>query len=200
LRDLTSVTPRPSTINHLEVLDAPVLLCVAQLMPHKRPDFLVKAMHIAETYLGIRNLLLLVGPHRLASYTNAIRAQIRELHVLVHVVGSVDEPDLAAMFRTASMVLTASEHEGFCLPLVEAMSFGTPIVARAAAAVPETVGDAALLVPADHGPTLFAEAIAELMENDTLRATLTENGRARYAELEAMRPDAVILDTLLAVV
>jgi glycosyltransferase involved in cell wall biosynthesis len=199
-RDLTTVTPRASTINHLEHLDAPVLLCVAQLLPHKRPDYLVKAMHVAETYLGIRNLLLLVGAHRMDAYTNAIRAQVRELHVLVHLVGSVDDEDLAAFFRTASAFLTASEHEGFCIPLVEAMDFGVPIVARACGAVPETAGDAALLVPPHHGPALFAEAVAEVMDNTTLRTTLAESGYARRRELDAMRPEATILDSVLAVV
>ena len=133
-------------------------------MPHKRPDFLVQMMHIAETYLGMRGFLMLVGHQRLERYTRAIREQVLELNLAgVHVVGAVDEPDLAAMFRSADAVVTASEHEGFCLPLLEAMTFEKPIVARACAAIPETVGDAALLLPADQGPTLFAEAVTELL-------------------------------------
>ena len=110
-------------------------------------------MHIAETYLGMRGFLMLVGHQRLERYTRAIREQVQELNLAgVHVVGAVDEADLAAMFRSADAVVTASEHEGFCIPLLEAMTFEKPIVARACAAIPETVGDAALLVPADAGP------------------------------------------------
>src|SRR5258708_36878153 len=121
--------------------------------------------------------LLLVGHQRLERYTGAIREQVQELTLGgVHVVGAVDEPDLAAMSRSADAVVTASEHEGFCLPLLEAMTFEKPIVARACAAIPETVGDAAFLLPPDQGPVLFAEAVTELLSNEP------EIGRASCRE------------------
>jgi glycosyltransferase involved in cell wall biosynthesis len=200
LRHLTLVEPRESTAHHLEMLGAPKLLCIAQLMPHKRPDFLVQTMHVAETYLGMRGFLLLVGPQRLERYARAIREQIQELNLVgVHLVGAVDDADLAAMLRAASVVVTASEHEGFCMPLVEAMTFDTPVIARACAAIPETVGDAGLLLPAPAGPTLFAEAITELLSNKPLQAELVARGRRRVADLESHPPDAAILETVLAV-
>jgi glycosyltransferase involved in cell wall biosynthesis len=200
IRHLTAVEPRPSTVHHLEMLAAPKLLCIAQVMPHKRPDFLVQAMHIVETYLGMKGFLLLVGPQRLERYARAIREQVQELNLVgVHLVGSVDDADLAAMLRAASVVVTASEHEGFCMPLVEAMTFDTPVLARACAAIPETVGDAGLLLPQPAGPTLFAEAITELLANKPLQADLVARGRRRIAELEAHPPDAAILETVLAV-
>ena len=59
---------------------------------------------------------------------------------MVHVVGLVDDAQLAAMFRRAAAFVTVSEHEGFCVPLLEAMAFDVPVVARACAAIPETVG------------------------------------------------------------
>jgi L-malate glycosyltransferase len=200
-RHLPDVTPRESTLHHLENFDAPILLSVGQLLPHKRPDFLVEVMHIAETYVSMRNFLVLVGHHRLPRYARAVRDQVRELKVLgVHVVGSVDEPDLAAMFRTATAVVTASEHEGFCLPLVEAMRFGKPIVARSCAAIPETVGDAGLLLPAAAGPCLYAEAVAELVSNRSLQDQLAARGRHRVAALDAAAADAVLVDALLGAV
>src|SRR5262249_16897583 len=157
--------------------DGPILVCVAQLMPHKRPDFLVEVMHIAETYLEMRGFLMLVGHHRLERYARAIKEQVRELNLAgVHVVGGVDNADLVAVFRSAAGVVTASEHEGFCLPLIEAMTFDKPVVARACAAIPETVGDAALLLPPGNGPTLFAEAVTELLGQPKLEAELVRRG------------------------
>jgi glycosyltransferase involved in cell wall biosynthesis len=197
---LASVAPRPSTLNHLRGLDAPVLLSVAQLMPHKRPDFLVKMTHIAETYGRAKAVLLLVGHHRLPVYTEAIREQIRELSVDVHLVGPVDDDELVAMYQSASAVVSASEHEGFCLPLVEAMAFRRPIIARACAAVPETVGDAALLVPAAESPTFFAEAVSEVLHNPSLCAELVRRGDARLAELRAVASGAALADALLEAV
>ncbi len=201
LRRLSNVEPRESTMRHLATFEGPILLSVGQLMPHKRPDFLVQMMHVAETYLRMDGYLLLVGHQRLERYTRAIREQVQELNLAgVHVVGAVDEPDLAAMFRSADAVVTASEHEGFCLPLLEAMTFEKPIVARACAAIPETVGDAAFLLPPDQGPVLFAEAVTELLSNEPVQRALIEGGRRRLADLERCAPDAALVEALLEVV
>jgi glycosyltransferase involved in cell wall biosynthesis len=194
------VAPRQSTLNHLKGLGAPVLLSVAQLMPHKRPDYLVKMTHIAETYGRAKAVLLLVGHHRLPAYTAAIREQIRELSVDVHLVGPVDDDELVAMYQAASAVVSASEHEGFCLPLVEAMAFRKPVIARACAAVPETVGDAALLVPPSESPAFFAEAVAELLNSSTLAHELVQRGDARLRELGAGSAGVAFADALLEAV
>ena len=86
--------------------------------------------------------MLLVGQNRFARYADAVSAEIRELNLAnVHVVGAVDDARLAAMFRRATAFVTVSEHEGFCVPLLEAMAFDVPVLARACAAIPETVGD-----------------------------------------------------------
>ena len=201
VRHLSTVEPRATTMSHLASFEGPIVLSVGQLMPHKRPDFLVQAMHIAETYLELRGYLLLVGHHRLERYTRAIREQIQELYLAgVHVVGPVDEPDLAAMFRSADVVVTASEHEGFCIPLLEAMTFEKPVMARACAAIPETVGDGALLLPADEGPTVYAEALAELLGHDALQRELVAGGMRRLQELERLPPEVQIVEALLEVV
>ena len=201
VRRLSKVEPRESTMDHLATFEAPILLSVGQLMPHKRPDFLVQMMHVAETYLGIDAYLMLVGHQRLERYTRAIREQVQELNLTrVHLVGAVDEADLAAMFRSADLVVTASEHEGFCLPLLEAMTFGVPVVARACAAIPETVGDGALLVPPSQGPMFFAEAVNETLANEPLQRALLEGGVRRLAELEARPSDEAVVEALLEVV
>jgi L-malate glycosyltransferase len=201
LRRLSTIQPRTSTMSHLATFDGPILLSVGQLMPHKRPDFLVQMMHIAKTYLRMDGHLMLVGHQRLERYSRAIREQVQELNLAtVHVVGAVDEADLAAMFRSADAVVTASEHEGFCLPLLEAMSIDKPIVARAYAAIPETVGDAAFLIPPEHGPVLFAEAVVEALANDPVRQELVAAGRRRLQEFERRPPDVSVVEALLEVV
>jgi glycosyltransferase involved in cell wall biosynthesis len=201
LRRLVNVEPRAETMQSLAALGRPIMLSVGQLMPHKRPDFLVQMMHAAETYLGMEGLLFLVGHQRLERYTRAIQQQILELNLQnVRLLGAVDDRDLAAMYRSAYLVVTASEHEGFCLPLVEAMTFGKPIVARACAAIPETVGDAALLLPPEQGPEFYAEAVTEGFGNDALRAALVAGSVRRLAELERRPPEVGMLDALVEVV
>jgi len=199
---LTEVEPHGPTLNHLDhAFDGPILVAVGQVLPHKRPDYLVRAMHVAMTYRHEPAYLLLVGQQRLASYVRVVREQIRELNLPhVHLVGPVSDAELAAYYRRASALVSASEHEGFCVPMLEAMAFGVPIVARSFAAVPETVGDAALLLPPDAGPTLFAEAVGEITTNDALRSALVARGRARRAHFDSIDAKAKYLQTVLEVV
>lgn len=201
LRRLSGQAPSEATEEHLKNVRGPILLSVGQIMPHKRPDFLVEMMHVAVTYLGMNGTLMLVGHQRLERYARALREQVHELNLAnVHIVGPVEEPELVALFRSADAVVTASEHEGFCLPLLEAMAFGKPIVARACAAIPETVGDAALLLAPDQGPILFAEAVAEMLSNVPFRDGLVAAGRNRIEELERRPPNVDFVESLLEVV
>jgi glycosyltransferase involved in cell wall biosynthesis len=197
---LSAVSPCPSTVHHLEALGGSIALFVGQLLPHKRPDFLVNAMHIATTYLGLHSYLLLVGHHRLPSYAGVIAARVRELNLgRVHLVGSVADDDLAAMFQQAALFVTASEHEGFCVPLVEAMSFGLPVVARACGAVPETLGGAGLLVDPGDSEAVFAEAVAAVVHQPALRADLSARARARFRAFDGRKTAADMVAALLEV-
>jgi glycosyltransferase involved in cell wall biosynthesis len=199
---LVRTAPDPAMVTYLDhAFREPLLLFVGQLLPHKRPDLLVEAMHVAVTYYGVRSTMLLVGQNRFARYADAISAQVRELNLQqVHIVGSVSDAQLAAMFRRAAAFVTVSEHEGFCVPLLEAMAFDVPVVARACAAIPETVGDGGLLLPPWAGPELVAETIARLLDDEPLRSDLAARGRRRLAELTAVDASVAMLETIAEVV
>ena len=94
--------------------------------------------------------------------------------------GSVTEAELETYYQVADVFVCASEHEGFCAPLVEAMGHGLPIVAYAVAAVPETVGPAGLLLP-DKSPGLFAAAVARVLGDAPLSQALSTAGQSRLA-------------------
>ena len=199
---LVRTTPDAVMTEHLdEFFPDPMLLFVGQLLPHKRPDLLVEAMHVAVTYFGLHATLLLVGQNRFARYADAITAQIRELNLpQVHVIGLVDDATLAAMFRRAAAFVTVSEHEGFCVPLLEAMAFDVPVIARACAAIPETVGDGGLVLPQWAGSELIAEAIVRVIQDQTLHADLVARGRRRLGELTALDPGVAMLEAIAEVV
>ena len=96
----------------------------------------------------------------------------RELRVPgVYFTGHVTNAALTAYYRSASVYLCLSEHEGFCVPLVEAMHFALPIVARAAAGVPGTLGSGGILL-AQPDPTLTGELLARILGDDALRRAL----------------------------
>lgn len=185
-------TPLPGPI------DGPVVLSVGQLYPHKRADLMVAAFHQLVTRHRPDAHLVLAGSNRLPPFSAALGRFVDRLGLgpRVTITGHLDDAELVAWFRRADVFVLASEHEGFCIPLVEAMLFDVPIVARANAAIPETVGDAAVLVPGDAGPGAFAAVVAEVLDDEPARRALIARGRQRRA---AFSSEACCLRFLAAV-
>jgi glycosyltransferase involved in cell wall biosynthesis len=197
---LRALDPDPATVKALDDLDGPLVLYVGQLLPHKRPDLLLEAYHVLTTYLMPNAHLALAGPARLDAYQDAVCTFVSELNLhRARITGWLTCEQLAAFYRRADVFVTASEHEGFCVPLLEAMSFDVPVIARAFGAIPETMGDAGLLLPADEDPLLMAEAIAELVTPGEHRSELVQRGRRRLTEFAVDRANATFLGHLLDV-
>ena len=182
-------------------VDGPVLLFVGQLLPHKRVDLLIKAFHLLATAIRPDARLIVVGPPRLPRYSSLLRQFVRELNLpRCWLAGAVTTEQLAAFYRRADAFVTASEHEGYCAPLVEAMAFGLPVVARDYAGIPDTLGHAGLLLPPDEDPALLAEAMAAALLDDDIRREVTAPAPA---EVERQSPDRArvqLLEALLELV
>ena len=186
LERMRDVEPDAQTVADLNELDGPLLLSVGQILPHKRPDFLVKAFHILSTYLIPEARLAMVGAPRIETYRRRLWTYIDELNLFrLHRVGHITEEILAAYWRRADAYVTASEHEGFLVTALEAMGFDLPIVARSYGAIPETIGGAGVVLPPEEGPEVFAEAMAEVLTNANLRNQLVERGRRRREDFDA---------------
>jgi glycosyltransferase involved in cell wall biosynthesis len=187
---LARLEPDAGTAAALAGLPGPVVAFVGQLLPHKRVEWLIGAFHVLATYLEPEATLLVAGAPRLPAYAAALGEFVRELNLAgVHLLGAVSDAALAALYRRADVFVTASEHEGFCVPLLEAMAFDVPVVARRFAAVPETLGGAGLLLDPDDGPEAAAEAVVLATEDLTARRALVEAGRRR---LEAFDPEGAL--------
>jgi L-malate glycosyltransferase len=194
---LLEIEPHEPTMHHFEELGDPVILFVGQMLPHKRPELLIEAYHVLTTNIHPDARLLLVGNHLLPKFSDYLEHQINELNLnRAWMTGSVDIHQLVAFYRSATMFVTMSEHEGFCVPLLEAMGFGVPAIARDCAAIPETLGDAGILLPADDNPLLAAEAMAELIESKDYSDILIEKGKNRVAKYD---PDVARAEWLNAV-
>jgi glycosyltransferase involved in cell wall biosynthesis len=157
-----------------------ILLSVGRIAPNKRLEDVIKA-YCFYRRLDPGSRLLLVGSSvDTEGYLAGLQKLAAELGVLDGVVftGSVSQAELCTYYRQASVYLCLSEHEGFCVPLLEAMHFGTPIVAYAAAGVPETLGAAGLLVGEKDFPTL-AELVHRVVTDGALRAGVVAGQRAR---------------------
>lgn len=195
---LLSVEPHEPTMNHFRELGDPVILFVGQMLPHKRPELLIEAYHVLTTHLHPEARLIMVGNHLLPKFSDYLEHQINELNLnRAWMTGSVDINQLVAFYRSSTMFVTMSEHEGFCVPLLEAMGFGVPTIARDCAAIPETLGDAGVLLPGDDDPLLAAEAMAELIESEEYRNILIEKGKNRVAKYDPDVARAELLDAVL---
>jgi glycosyltransferase involved in cell wall biosynthesis len=180
--------------------EGPTLLYIGQLLPHKRPDLLLQAYHVLVTHLVPEARLIMAGIGRMPRYRHALERMLHELGLYrATFTGHVTPGQLAACWQLADGFVTASEHEGFCMPLAEAMAHQVPILARRCAAIPETVGDAGLLVDADAGPELLAEGMAELLTNTALRAELNRRAEARLRAFDPDRAAETLLRHLLSV-
>lgn len=161
----------------------PLLLYVGQALPHKRPEVLVQMQYLLTHHIGRTTSLALAGPPTLPQINAAALEQARRLRVPGCLfLGQLTENQLATLYRKASIFITASTHEGLCLPALEAMSFGIPVIARNAAALPDTIENAGLLLPENAGPELFAEAVGELLDNPHLHQRLAKQGLRTSAE------------------
>ncbi|MFZ0667969.1 MAG: glycosyltransferase family 4 protein [Acidimicrobiales bacterium] len=155
-------------------------LFVGRVTPAKAQHDLVKALACYRQEFDPLARLHLVGTSMGDDYPRALERYARRLGIsdAVRLTGSVSEDELASYYRTSDVFVCASEHEGFCIPLVEAMGFGIPVVAFDAGAIAETAQNGALVLE-DKSPLGFATAVDRVMNDRTLREMLVKNGRER---------------------
>ena len=124
--------------------------------------------------------LVIVGEHGPPTTTLISRAAALGMLDRVKLPGYVPRADLIALYRNAAALVYPSFAEGFGLPVLEAMTCGAPVVVSCAGALMEVGGDACLHAdPSDSGA--IAAAVARILDDETLAATLSANGRARAA-------------------
>jgi glycosyltransferase involved in cell wall biosynthesis len=162
--------------------DPPTILFVGRLAPHKRQDAVIRAFELYRRRHAPDARLVLVGAPINARYEAAMQALAAELspgHVTIE--SGLTPEQLAGRWRSAHAFLCLSEHEGFCIPLLEAFHFGVPVIARPVGGVPEVAGDAALLLDDADGESVVAELLAVAVGDGELRAELRRRGAARVA-------------------
>jgi glycosyltransferase involved in cell wall biosynthesis len=158
-------------------------LHVGRLAPNKKIEDLIKVFHFYRRKINPDSRLLLVGIDTdMEVYALALRQLIHDLGVrAVGFAGRATERELLTYYRVADVYLCMSEHEGFCVPILEAMHLGVPVIAYASSAIPETLGEAGALV-LEKNFAEIAELAALLCEDSSLRAALVEAGRRRARE------------------
>ena len=155
-------------------------LFVGRLVPNKAQEDLLSSFALYRELTGEDSSLTLVGRPFHPDYLLGLRQRAIDLRIghRVHfLTGGLRARSLGDHYRAARIFVSASLHEGFGAPLLEAMSLGLPVVAVDSSAVPETVGDAGFIVPA-HDPLATATA-AKLAGEEPLRRELLDRGAQR---------------------
>ena len=177
-------------------------LFVGRVVPNKKIEDHIRLAEHYKRYVDTDYRFIFVGKtDGVPRYYNTVRGLIEEYQMPSDrfvFTGSVPDEDLATYYRTASVYISLSEHEGFCVPLLEAMAADVPVLAYASTAVPDTLGGAGVqFAPKDLEHA--AELLGELTFNDHFRARVIDGQRRR---LEDFGDDRILrdLDHLLAMV
>lgn len=176
-------------LERLRAGDAVNFLTVGRVVPNKALEDVIRVFAVYHRAINPRSRLYVVGSRYVRAYDAQLDALVEELGLSGAAVftGRASLAELKTYYRAADVYLTASHHEGFCVPLIESMYFGVPIIARQAAAIPETLGDAGVLFTR-LGHVEVAEMAHLLATDADLRARVIATQSER---LQAFAPQRV---------
>jgi glycosyltransferase involved in cell wall biosynthesis len=190
LLDFKAFEKTPPDPNRLKYLtrDWTTFLFTGRVVPNKAIHDVIRAFAYYQRNIERRSRLLLVGSIPFGAYYQELLLLAQSLGVEENVFFSfhVKFSELVAYYHVADLFLCMSDHEGFCVPLLEAMYFNIPIVAYAATAVPQTLGSAGILVK-QKDPEVVAELCYLLMKNLPLRNRVIQNQKKRLEDFDPKR-------------
>ncbi len=159
-------------------------LTVGRLAPNKAIELAVMALLITRAHHDPDGTLCVVGRPVVPSYTTALHRFVDEMGLrdAVTFTGAVGDDALLARLHGSDVLVVTSRHEGFGVPVLEAMASGLPVVANDAGALPEVVGDGGILVDAQD-PYALADAVARAARDGEVRAALAGAAAKRIAAL-----------------
>lgn len=160
------------------------IVFVGRIAPNKKHENLIRAFYQYKK-INPKSRLILVGSYsgmenyyeRLVKYTNALGLED------VIFTGHIKFNEILAYYHIADVFLCMSEHEGFCVPLVEAMFFDVPIIAYNTSAIGDTLGGSGILLE-DNDPLFTAMMIDKLVNNSSLRESVLEKQRKRLEDFQ----------------
>lgn len=164
--------------------DVTNIVFTGRIAPNKKQEDIITAFYYYKKYFNFRSRLILVGSGRgMERYLEKLKAYVKKLGLEDSVLftGHVKFNEILAYYRVADVFLCMSEHEGFCVPLVEAMQFQVPIVAFDSTAIGGTLGGSGMLLK-EKDPLLTAGVIDRLMTDVRLRNQVIEGQKKRLRD------------------
>lgn len=161
------------------------ILFTGRISPNKKQEDIIKAFFYYKNYMDQDARLFLVGKYTgMEEYYEQLKRYTEALELKdVYFTGHIKFDEILAYYRVADVFACMSEHEGFCVPLVEAMYFGVPIVAYDSSAIADTLGNVGILTE-DKDPKLVAEIINRLVQDETLRKEIISRQKEQLKRFE----------------
>ncbi len=181
-------------LKSLEAGGRPLVVSVSRVVPHKRMEDLL-SLHAELLRIAPKARLVIIGG--LAKGHPEVKALEARAAALGHVtfLGRVSHSELVAAYRAADVFVSMSEHEGFGVPLVEAMAAELPVLAYGAAAVPETMGGRGIVFDEKHFAGL-AELVKLVASDEKLRARLVKGQKERLSDFSVEATTAALGEAL----
>lgn len=173
------------------------ILFVGRIVWNKQQLDAVKAFAVYHKHFNPNSKLYLVGDTGMQGYVQEIKMLAQELEIedVVVISGKVSEEELKAYYQNADLFLCMSEHEGFGVPLLEAMKMQIPVVALRSSAVPETMGGAGIIVNRKNYAYIGA-LIDELVTNKELNRRVVQRQNMRIKEVEQLDSGKLLLQAV----
>jgi glycosyltransferase involved in cell wall biosynthesis len=175
------------------------ILFVGRVAPNKKIEDLIKVTFYYKKFINPLVRLIIVGKtSSLPAYYHAL-VKLADDFLLapeeIRFTGHLPDEEMFAIYRAADVFLSLSEHEGFCLPLIESLVFDLPVIAYDSTAVPDTLGGAGILVR-EKRVDRVAELVDVVARNQPLRDSLIQGQRKRLEEFRTQGREPFLLDMI----
>lgn len=176
----------------------PNILFVGRIAPNKRQEDILSVFYFLQAIYQPEANLILVGPEHIPNYANFLKEKIRRLGLKnVVITGQVTAKELRAYYRSADIFLCLSEHEGYCVPLMESLYYHIPVIAYAAGAVPETLDGSGILIDRKDPPRIAA-LINRILLDSELRGKIIRGQNQRLKKAVNYNYEEVLKSKLFA--
>lgn len=168
------------------------IIFVGRIAPNKKHQDIIKIFAFYKKYINPKSRLIFVGNaggmekyyHRLVKYVEAL-----ELNDVIF-TGHIKFSEILAYYHIADIFLCMSEHEGFCVPLVEAMYFNIPVIAYQSCAIPWTMGNSGIVVKSKN-PAEISLLIDKIVKHKNLRNQIIANQQERLKDFQYEKIKAI---------
>lgn len=166
------------------------IIFVGRLTPHKMQEDIIKIFYYYNKFIEQKSRLILVGSYNgVEKYREYLMSMVKQLNLdNVHITGQINLRELLAYYRIADVFISMSEHEGFCVPILESMYFDVPIVAYKSSAIPYTLENAGIIVNKKNYIAI-AEMINLLVDDGELQKNIIQKQRERLKYFDRLNTE-----------